>query len=550
MHRRVIAVVACLCLALGGLLAGAAGASAQADGSKVSLPPAGWYAPGRVIVRFADGASAAARSEAHAAVGGTVLKSFWFVPNLQVVQLASASPDATASALAAYRARPDVLYAEPDRIYKLDRTDVTPNDSLYNSMYNLNNTGQTGGTADADIDAPEAWNTTTGSANVYIGDIDTGIDWNHPDLLANTKPNPLECTGTAGVDDDGNGYVDDCHGIDPLNGDTNPMDDNGHGTHTGGTIGAVGNNSTGVTGINWTVNIIACKTHDPAGNGVESAVLECLQYMETEKAMGKNVVATNNSYGGCPEACGYSQAFYDAIASNLQKGILFVASAGNDAANNDTVVKYPTDYYLPNVISVAATDDDDLIASFSNFGLRTVAVGAPGVSVRSTIWDNAYAYLSGTSMAGPHVAGVTGLLAAQNPNRSWAQIKNLILAGGDNKGSMNGKTYTGKRLNANGALTCANKKLFSVIRPFQTQSGLSPITIAAINVKCAQPVKAALSVTISGGPTIQLLDNGLGADVAKKDGIFSGTWTPSPCSPGVKTLSFSNGKTASLTVTC
>ena len=294
-----------------------------------------------------------------------------------MVQLTSASPDATASALAAYRARPDVLYAEPDRVYKLDDVDVTPNDPMYASMYNLNNTAQTGGTADADIDAPEAWNTTTGSANVYIGDLDTGIDWNHPDLVANTKPNPAECTGTAGVDDDGNGYVDDCHGIDPLNGDTNPMDDAGHGTHTGGT-GAVGNNSIGVAGINWTVNIIACKTHDSVGNGVESAILECLQYMETEKAMGKNVVATNNSYGGCPEACGYSQAFYDAIASDLQKGILFAASAGNEAHNNDTVVKYPTDYYLPNVISVAATDDDDLIASFSNYGLRTVAVGAPG----------------------------------------------------------------------------------------------------------------------------------------------------------------------------
>lgn len=520
-------------------------ASAETSGRPTLVP--GSYRPGKVIVRFRDDAAPASMASAHAAVGGRVLKTFVFVRNLQVVRLGEGV--GVADAIASYRARSDVLYAEPDLIWRIDDAELTPNDPLYASMYNLNNTGQTGGTPDADIDAPEAWDLSTGSSAVVVGSLDTGVDYNHDDLRKNTKPNTAECNGTTGIDDDGNGYVDDCHGIDPLNGDTDPIDDNGHGTHTNGTIGAVGNNSKGVTGINWNVQIIACKTHDPAGNGDSDALLECLQYMEIMKSEGLNVVATNNSYGGCPEACGFSQALEDAIASNMEAGILFVASAGNDIADNDVILKYPADYFLPNVIAVAATDEDDDMASFSNYGDRTVSVGAPGDLVRSTLPGNSYGYLSGTSMAGPHVTGLAALLEAQNPSRSWKAIRNLILTGGDKVASLTGKTITGRRINAFKSMTCSNRKQFAHLRPLPTVDGTDPVVIAALNIKCARAA-GSLTVQVSGGPLISLLDNGLGADLAKRDGIYSATWTPSPCTPGVVTLNYSNGKTANFTLTC
>ncbi|MBA3728778.1 MAG: S8 family serine peptidase [Actinobacteria bacterium] len=534
-----------LCAAVAAIAGAFAGVSTAAT-PEVRLVK-GSYVPGEVLVRFREGASASAMAAAHASAGATVLRSFTSVSDLQLVRLSGMS---VGEALAKYRQRSDVLYAEPNQIYRIDDVELTPNDPFYPSMYNLNNTGQTGGTPDADIDAPEAWNVTTGSNAVYVGVLDTGVDWDHPDLINNTKPNPAECNGQAGQDDDSNGYVDDCHGIDPLNGDTNPMDDNGHGTHTSGTIGAIGNNNTGVTGINWNVQIIACKTHDPSGNGDAAALVECLQYMEIMKAQGKNVVATNNSYGGCPEACGFSQALEDAIASNMDEGILFVASAGNDAANNDTTLKYPADYFVPNVIAVAATDDDDLLASFSNFGTNTVSVGAPGVLVRSTVWNNSYTYFSGTSMAGPHVAGIAGLLAAQDPTRTWSDIRNLILAGGDPKASLTNKTITGRRVNANGSLTCARQKVFGPLRPLPAVDGQDPITVAALNINCARAARAPTVTITPGNTVIQLKDDGRGADLARRDGIFSGRWNLSPCDPGTYTLTYSNGKQDITTVTC
>src|SRR5205807_8028711 len=243
--------------------------------------------------------------------------------------------------------------------------------------------------------------------------------------------NTAECNGTPGVDDDGNGYVDDCHGIDTINHDSDPMDDFGHGTHVSGIIGAVGNNGVGVTGINWNVRILPCKSHDSAGNGTSASIIECYAYVKAIKARGENVIATNNSYGGCPEACGFDQATMDGIAGLESVGVLFVASAGNDGANNDTTLKYPADYFLPNVIAVAATTNTDALAFFSNYGARTVAVGAPGQDVFSTWLPSTYTYLSGTSMASPQVTGIAALLKAANPTLDWFAIRNLIIAGGE-----------------------------------------------------------------------------------------------------------------------
>jgi subtilisin family serine protease len=513
--------------------------------SKAAADTASWTTPGEALVRFRDGTSSARIAAVNASIGADVLQTFQIVPNLELVRL----PDALSisDAVARYEGVPDVIYAQANFVY---RVDLTPNDPLYPTMWNLNNTGQTGGTPDADIDAPEAWNLVTGSNAVAVGDIDTGIDYNHVDLAAHAMPNPAECNGTPGVDDDANGYVDDCHGIDTINHDTNPLDDQGHGTHTAGTTGAIGNNATGVVGVNWNVTIVACKSHNSAGAGTSASIIECMQYMEIEKAHGVNVVATNNSYGGCPEACGFDQATYDAIKSNMKKGILFVAAAGNDGKDNDTVPTYPGSYFLPNVVAVAATDHNDAIASFSSFGDHTVLVGAPGVSIKSTLRNNTYGNLSGTSMATPHVTGLAALLKAQNMRRNWFKLRNLILTGGDDKPSLAGKTLTGRRINAFGSATCSGKSFFGVLRPLDTQTG-QPIPIAALNIKCAKRIRGPLTVTITpGGTTINLVDDGTGADIAAKDGIFSGSWAPSPCVPRNYTFTFSNGKSVQSMITC
>ncbi|HKP18115.1 MAG TPA: S8 family peptidase [Gaiellaceae bacterium] len=540
-------------LAVTGTLAAACAIAAALVGVSAASGPAasaprldeGWTVPGELLVRFRGGASRQRIAAVNDGVGADVLQSFQIVPNLKLVRFADAGR--TAAALAAYQADPDVLYAQPNFVYRISKT---PDDPFYPQMWNLKNTGQTGGTKDADIDAPEAWNTTTGSSSVAVIDIDTGIDYNHQDLAANARPNTAECNGTALVDDDGNGYADDCHGIDTIAHDSDPLDDNGHGTHTAGTIGAIGDNGVGVTGINWNVTIIACKSHDSAGNGTSASIIECYQYAEIEQAHGLDVVTSNNSYGGCPEACGYDQATYDAIESNMEKGILFVASAGNASSDNDSAPSYPATYFVPNVISVAATNDDDHRAGFSNIGDRTVMLGAPGVGVKSTTPNNTYSNLSGTSMASPHVAGVAALLKASNASLDWRAIRNLILASGDAKASLSGATLTGKRLNAKTAVTCVRKSQFGVLRPLDTQSG-QPILIAALNVKCAKPIAKPLKVKITpGGTMLTLLDDGAAPDIAAGDGIYSVNWSPSPCVPGTYKFTFSNGKSAQSNITC
>src|SRR5439155_6983308 len=250
-----------------------------------------------------------------------------------------------------------------------------------------------------------------------------------------------------GIDDAGNGQIDDCFGIDTLNNASNPLDDNDHGSHVAGTIGAVGNNGVGVVGVNWTVRLMACKFLNASGSGPTSDAIDCLEYVKLMKDRGVNIIATNNSWGGV----GFSQALLDAIEAHRQRGILFIAAAGNSGLNNDFTPVYPANYYLPNVISVAATTRTDGQAFFSNFGRRTVHLGAPGDQILSTTRGNTYQIFSGTSMATPHVTGVAALLKAQDPGRDWRAIKNLILSGGDTIPSLT-NTITRKRLNARGAL--------------------------------------------------------------------------------------------------
>lgn len=337
---------------------------------------------------------------------------------------------------------PEVIYAEPNYIVSVA---LAPNDANYPQLWALNNAGQSGGTSDADIDAPEAWNFTT-SSNVVVGIVDTGIDYNHEDLAANMWTNPGEIAAN-GIDDDNNGFIDDIHGWDFVGvGDNDPMDDHGHGTHVAGTIAGVGNNSIGIAGVNWSGKVAALKFLNSAGSGSIADAVEAVNYANL---MGFKI--TNNSWGGG----GFSQALYDVISVGNKAGNLFVAAAGNSSVNADLYPIFPATYNLPNIISVAATDNKDMLATFSNYGATSVDLGAPGVSIFSTVPKTScslcnpagYATLSGTSMATPHVAGAAALIWNYNPSLSHLDLKNKLMYLADPIGSLTGKTVSGARLN-------------------------------------------------------------------------------------------------------
>lgn len=482
------------------------------------------YVPGHVLVKFRQNARSSSIQAAHSAVGGEVVHQFVSVEGLQLIHIST--PANLSKALASYRGNPNVVYAEPDYVV---HSNQAPNDPLFPQMWSLHNTGQHGGTAGADIHAEQAWDITTGSSNVVIAVIDTGIDYNHPDLAANIFSGPICPNRTV------------CHGINTLPGATNPndpLDDNGHGTHVSGTIGAIGNNNLGVTGINWTVTILPCKFLDFQGFGATSGAIACLDFIKQLKDSGVNVVASNNSWGGAD----FSQALQDAIDRQRQSGILFIAAAGNDFADNDVTPTYPASFPLPNVIAVAATDRNDNRAFFSNVGRHSVHLGAPGQEILSTFLGGGYQTESGTSMATPHVTGVAALLAAQDPTRGWQAIKNLILAGGDTISSLS-STISGKRLNAFGSLNCANTVVASRLAPENdVTAGAAgiPIPLSALNINCAQP-NGPVTVTVSpGGQVITLADDGFG------DGIYTGQFIPPAV--GVYTLSYSTGDTATVQV--
>ena len=481
-----------------------------------------------VIVRFREGVDESRKDLARFRVSGNRKKIFKTVRGLEVIKLPRNI--SVQEAIAIYEQDPDVLYAEPN--YKLRLTakpelTATPNDPSFGSLYGLTK-----------INAPAAWNITTGSSNAVVAVIDTGIDYTHPDLAANMFHNTADCNSD-GIDNDGNGYIDDCFGIDVANGDSDPMDDHYHGTHVAGTIGAVGNNAIGIVGVNWNVQLLACKFFDASGSATTEGAIECLEYVKEMKDRGVNIVATNNSWGGGEN----SQALYDAIDVQRQHGILLIAGAGNGNAfgigqNNDSVPFYPCNYFLANIICVAATTSTDAKASFSNFGKHTVHVGAPGNNILSTLPGNSYGSLSGTSMATPHVSGVAALLKAQDSNRDWRTIKNLILAGGDTVSSM-ANTITGKRINANGAMTCSNKVIQARLEPIASTISASPgvpVNLGFQNINCANP-NGNVPVSVSpGNSTVTLLDDGAGADQAAGDGIYTAQWTPSAA--GTYTLTF------------
>ncbi|QDU71862.1 S8 family serine peptidase [Mucisphaera calidilacus] len=341
---------------------------------------------------------------------------------------------------------PAIRYVEPDGALRLHQT--LASDPYFGSLWGLHNTGQSFGTHDADIDAPEAWSVFTGTSDVVVAIIDSGIDYNHPDLADNMWRNPGEIPGN-GIDDDNNGYVDDVYGIDAANNDSDPMDDNSHGTHVAGTIGAVGNNGIGITGVNWDVEMMALKFLDRYGDGNNSDVIELIDYMVDMKLNhGINIVASNNSWGGSL----YSSALMDAIEASNDAGILFVASSGNDRVNTDISGRYPHGYNLPGILAVGSTDRNDRLSSFSNYGVQTVDIAAPGTDIYSTVPGGSYGYKSGTSMASPHVTGAAAMLMAANPNASIFEIKQLLMDTADSVSELTGKIANAGRLNLNTAI--------------------------------------------------------------------------------------------------
>jgi subtilisin family serine protease len=535
--KRALAGVLLIVLCLGGWVA---------VGQKEPIPYE--YVKDELLVRFAPNIPKATIDQINATIGAQVLQSFQIVSNLYLVKIPAHL--SVPEAIARYKGYANVLYAEPNYIVrKAQHVQLTPNDPNFTQLWGLHNTGQTGGTPDADIDAPEAWDITTGSSSVVVFVIDTGVDYNHPDLNANLWRNPGEIPGN-GIDDDGNGYVDDVYGIDTYYNDTDPFDGDGHGTHVSGTIGAIGNNNVGVVGVNWSVKIGHCKFLSDFGSGTTAGAISCLQYILNLKQTGNpanDIIATNNSWGGG----GFSQALHDAIKAHMNAGILFIAAAGNSSANNDTALFLPASYYLPNMIAVAASNHTDALAWFSNYGRRTVHVGAPGQGILSTTPGNTYSTFSGTSMATPHVTGLAALIKAQFPSFTWYQIRNRILATGDVTTGMQNVTISDRRINAYGALTCNNVPFFGIWRPFATASW--PMLIAVYWVNCENPA-GPISVTITpGGTVLDLLDDGneaVSGDIYAGDGVYSAIWTgPADiCVVGTFTLTFSNGQSTTVQV--
>ena len=338
-----------------------------------------------------------------------------------------------------------VSFVEPDFVVAPSRL---PNDPAFDRLWGLAPVREADAASSSGIGAPAAWDVTTGSRDVVVAVIDTGVDIRHPDLAANIWRNPGEIPGD-GVDNDANGFVDDVHGWNFVHDTANPRDDNGHGTHVAGTIGAVGDNGIGGTGVAWQVSIMPLKFLDRRGSGATSGAVAAINYAtRMRRDFGINVVATNNSWGGS----GPSASLRVAIAAGGAAGILFVAAAGNDGEDNDRMPTYPASDRDDSVIAVAAIDRIDRPATFSNTGATSVDLAAPGVRIRSTAPDGRSATFSGTSMAVPHVTGTIALVAAANPTATAAQRRAAILATARPVAALAGVVRTGGVVDAGAAV--------------------------------------------------------------------------------------------------
>ncbi len=420
---------------------------------------------GEVIIKTSSSLFKSDQQSLIESLGAKVAERFEFPEDLfksfdgEVVRLQLPQGLSTEEALSRLKDDPRVELAVPNEIIYLDEApdegEVSQGNQASNSglsteqgripndldpkLWGLHNVGQDGGRADADIDAPEAWERTVGSQDVVIAVLDTGVDYNHPDLKDNIWRNPKETAN--GKDDDGNGIIDDVFGYNAFANTGDPMDGHSHGTHVAGTIAARGDNGEGITGVNWKAQIMPIKIFDDSGRTTSDAILRGLLYATKNGAR-----ITNNSWGG-PQA---NQLIQEAFEKS---SAFHVMAAGNNGTNNDQRPFFPNNYDLgDNSIRVAATDRNDNLARFSNFGPGSVDLGAPGVQIYSTMPGGGYANKSGTSMAAPHVAGVAGLLVANNPQITNDELKERLMNGAERLNSLAGKVATNRRLNASNAL--------------------------------------------------------------------------------------------------
>ena len=349
-----------------------------------------------------------------------------------------------------YQQLSEVEYAEPNYEINLEEASagplvpILPHDPQFNDQWALANSGQRGGKKGADISATLAWATTTGTDNLVVAVLDTGVDYNHEDLTENMWRRPEKM---APYHDNELGTIDDENGFNAVDG-TDPMDDNGHGTHCAGIIGAEGENEIGIAGVNWKVQIMPLKFMNASGSGTTKDAIEAINYVIERKKAGVNVRIISASWGSTQK----SRALGDVIRKAYDNDILFVAAAGNSKVDNDRMPHYPSSYDSPNVVSVAALDRHDALASFSNYGAKSVAIAAPGVDILSTWLGNQYEEKSGTSMATPVVSGVAALILAEHPQMSVDDLKKKLLASTDPIVALKGKTVTGGRINAARAL--------------------------------------------------------------------------------------------------
>lgn len=322
---------------------------------------------------------------------------------------------------------------------------TSPNDPHFADQWGLSNDGQNGGKKGADIDARKAWGKTRGSEEIVVAVLDTGVDYTHVDLVANMwiRPDSLPQ-----YTDDQLGSFNDRYGFNAVDNFADPMDENGHGTHCAGVIGAEGDNEIGIAGINWNVRIMPLKFLGRGGFGTTKDAIEAINYAVDRKQKGVNVRVISASWGSTQ----YSRALEDAIRAAGENGILFVAAAGNNSTDNDRRPHYPSNYDLPNVLSVAALDRADALASFSNFGPKTVHVAAPGKEIVSTWLSDSYREASGTSMATPHVAGIAALILSAEPDLSVEKLRDRILKAVDGIDPLRGRFASGGRINAAKAL--------------------------------------------------------------------------------------------------
>jgi thermitase len=414
---------------------------------EIAMSEARGFGRPEILVKFKSGVSQETIDELTARMNDRVEDRIENAPGWEAID--DLDNDNVDALIARYKAIPQVEDAEENYEISIDETSsllpVLPHDPQFGEQWALSNSGQRGGKKGADISAPLAWATTTGSEEVVVAVLDSGVDYTHEDLAPNmwTRPDSM-----APYQDNELGTIDDVAGFNAIDNASDPMDENGHGTHCAGIIGAEGENDLGIAGVNWKVRIMPLKFMNAGGFGTTKDAIEAINYVIDRKKSGVNVRIISASWGGTQR----SRALEAVIRKAYENDILFVAAAGNSSVNNDRNPHFPSSYNVPNVVSVAALDRNDQLAGFSNYGVKSVAVAAPGVDILSTWLGNAYEEKSGTSMATPVVSGVAALILAEHPGMSVDDLRKRLLASTDPIVALKDKVTSGGRINAAKAL--------------------------------------------------------------------------------------------------